>query len=70
VALFLLLILWMVITAVVGVVVKAILRGAEADGVRALAPEPRCGACGYIVKGLPGRVCPECGSDLRVVGVE
>ena len=30
---------------------------------------PVCGRCGYDVRGLPGNVCPECGSDLRVVGV-
>lgn len=27
-----------------------------------------CGTCGYDVRGLPGDICPECGSDLRVVG--
>jgi len=30
---------------------------------------PRCGACGYVVKGLPGNICPECGGDLNVVGI-
>ncbi len=32
-------------------------------------PKPRCGQCGYIVHGLPGSICPECGSDLTVVGL-
>ena len=33
------------------------------------APAPiLCGRCAYDVRGLPGRVCPECGSDLRIVG--
>lgn len=32
-------------------------------------PEPSCGNCGYNVIGLPGHICPECGSDLRQVGV-
>ena len=27
-----------------------------------------CGRCGYDVRGLPSRVCPECGGNLRVVG--
>ena len=27
-----------------------------------------CARCGYDVRGLPGHVCPECGSDLDVVG--
>jgi len=26
--------------------------------------EPRCPACGYVVRGLPSSVCPECGADL------
>jgi hypothetical protein len=30
--------------------------------------EDRCAACGYIVQGLPGHVCPECGADLRRAG--
>jgi hypothetical protein len=31
--------------------------------------EARCGACGYRVFGLPSSICPECGSDLNVVGL-
>ncbi len=31
--------------------------------------EPSCGKCGYLVKGLPTFTCPECGSDLREVGI-
>lgn len=31
--------------------------------------EPRCRRCGYIVRGLPGHICPECGSDLRRIGI-
>lgn len=33
------------------------------------AMEPVCGKCGYIVKGLPSSICPECGSDLKRVGI-
>jgi len=29
-----------------------------------------CGKCGYSVKGLTGLNCPECGGDLREVGIE
>jgi hypothetical protein len=37
---------------------------------RGTAPsEPSCGKCGYLVKGLTGLTCPECGSDLREVGI-
>jgi hypothetical protein len=28
-----------------------------------------CGKCGYDVSGLPTFTCPECGSDLRQVGI-
>lgn len=31
--------------------------------------EPACGKCGYAVRGLPTFTCPECGSDLREVGI-
>jgi hypothetical protein len=31
---------------------------------------PSCRACGYAVKGLPSFTCPECGSDLREVGID
>ena len=30
---------------------------------------PRCGACGYDTRGLTRLTCPECGSDLRIVGI-
>ncbi|MEO6437283.1 MAG: hypothetical protein ABIP55_16190, partial [Tepidisphaeraceae bacterium] len=31
--------------------------------------EPHCGRCGYPVRGLPTLACPECGGDLRNVGI-
>ena len=31
--------------------------------------QPACGKCGYFVKGLTTFTCPECGSDLREVGI-
>jgi len=30
---------------------------------------PSCGACGYAVAGLESLKCPECGADLREVGI-
>lgn len=30
---------------------------------------PACAACGYPVRGLPTFTCPECGGDLREVGI-
>jgi hypothetical protein len=31
--------------------------------------EPECGKCGYCVRGVAELTCPECGSDLREVGI-
>lgn len=31
--------------------------------------EPRCGKCGTIVKQLAAMKCPQCGADLRQVGI-
>lgn len=31
--------------------------------------DPRCGNCRYIVRGIPSLTCPECGRDLREVGI-
>jgi hypothetical protein len=31
--------------------------------------DPSCGKCGYLVRGLSTFICPECGSDLREVGI-
>ena len=30
---------------------------------------PLCGQCGYCVRGVPTFTCPECGADLREVGI-
>ena len=40
-----------------------------ADDKAVLASEPTCGNCGYCVRGIAGLICPECGSDLREVGI-
>ena len=31
--------------------------------------DPSCGSCGYCVRGLERLTCPECGGDLREVGI-
>lgn len=32
--------------------------------------EMSCGGCGYAVRGLEALNCPECGADLRQVGID
>jgi hypothetical protein len=48
-----------------GTLALVVLRGRRRPDTAA----PVCGKCGYDVRGLPGNVCPECGSDLNVVGI-
>src|SRR5437588_12839068 len=58
--------LWLLLPIVLG---SAVLQWASRGRTRNKATEPRCGRCGYNVTGLPGTICPECGSDLREVGI-
>ena len=48
-------------TAVIVLVRRWLLRGAKPG-------EDACGHCGYLVQGLPSSICPECGSDVEIVG--
>jgi predicted Zn-ribbon and HTH transcriptional regulator len=60
----------LVFTAFAGVMIETILRRrdrAARKGGNYLYPE--CANCGYNVHGLPGSRCPECGSQLRAVGL-
>ena len=52
---------------VLGVLAYVVFRGVRRS--RGKVSEPSCGKCGYAVTGLETMVCPECGSDLRVVGI-
>jgi hypothetical protein len=57
-----------VLGAVVGGVVwlaVMVTRGRKAPGPAG----PTCAACGYSVVGLATTTCPECGGDLRAVGI-
>lgn len=56
------------------IVIVVVLVLAAAGGVlfwrrRRPSAEPVCGRCGYCVTGLTTFICPECGSDLREVGI-
>ncbi len=62
----------LLLASVVGMVwlwirVYALPRGSTGAAEAAL---PRCGHCGYPVRGAAGLTCPECGSDYRLVGIE
>ena len=37
-------------------------------GPKVIGGEPCCSRCGYLVRGLPGPICPECGADLAQPG--
>lgn len=51
------------VTGVVVALVVVLIKGTRPVTV------PECAKCGYCVKGLPTQICPECGSDLRQVGI-
>lgn len=39
------------------------------NGSKGYDGEMACGGCGYAVRGLEALNCPECGADLRMVGI-
>jgi hypothetical protein len=51
------------------IVARGVRRPAATATAAASADEPTCGRCGYIVRGINGLICPECGGDLREVGI-
>ena len=61
----LLTVVWLVLTAVWGIVVEAIIRRRELRDRRGrLILIPRCARCGYCVRGVREWRCPECGLGL------
>jgi hypothetical protein len=58
---------WLMILAILAAVVVLIVLFIKRR--RPAQQEPSCGQCGYVVTGLPTFICPECGSDLREVGI-
>lgn len=56
---------WLILAAIVGAALMLLRR----PGKRTNQDTPACGQCGYCVRGLPTFTCPECGSDLREVGI-
>jgi cbb3-type cytochrome oxidase subunit 3 len=60
---------WVISAACFVVYVASMLAFALRQRRRADDDEARCGHCGYRTRGLPSSICPECGSDLNVVGL-
>ncbi|MDB5332169.1 MAG: hypothetical protein JWP03_3320 [Phycisphaerales bacterium] len=58
------------IAALAGVTLGVVHRKWAARPPVVIGREPRCGQCGYIVRGIATFICPECGSDLREVGID
>ena len=58
-----LLLLLIVVGLIRGIILWATSGKASANG------EMSCGGCGYAVRGLEALNCPECGADLRKVGI-
>ena len=54
------------VLCVVGLIVGIILWATSGSGGSS---EMSCGGCGYVVRGLSQLTCPECGADLREVGI-
>jgi hypothetical protein len=54
------------VLGVIGAVVWLIARRPRGSGDPNLMA---CGACGYAVRGVQTTSCPECGADLREVGI-
>jgi len=61
---------------VLGIIAAGAVAWLIARAIRATGQNPEadihngtCGRCGYSVAGLTGLSCPECGSDLRTVGI-
>lgn len=54
------------IAGLTGVILLMLLIGAFR---RSRGREASCGQCGYLVRGISGLTCPECGADLREAGI-
>ena len=69
--------IWMIVSMVVFVgglanflVGRGMKKANQELGKEKGASQGKCGECGYRVEGVSGLRCPECGSDLREVGID
>jgi len=56
--------LLLVVAGLIGLAVWAVVRSKNAGS-----NIPKCGKCGYAVRGIGSLHCPECGVDLREAGI-
>lgn len=54
---------------VCGIFVAKWMKPGTANGQNASHGLPGCGQCGYPTRGISELICPECGADLRKVGI-
>ncbi len=62
---------WLLVTFVILLILfgRGLTRGIRLSRDNRSVTHPECGHCGYDVRGLPTFICPECGRDLREVGI-
>jgi len=60
---------WMMVLLLVLTLTTTLLLAAYFLFVRKQRSDPSCGNCGYAARGISTLTCPECGSDLREVGI-
>jgi hypothetical protein len=65
ITLFIVIVVGMAVLAIIGAVVWLLVRRPRGGDPSLMA----CGACGYSVRGVQTTACPECGADLREVGI-
>ncbi len=53
-----------------GLVTGIVLWATSGSSIASAKNEMSCGKCGYAVRGLSQLNCPECGADLREVGIK
>lgn len=60
----------LLVLALLGMLVVAVVNGIlSAKRKNQQSNQPSCGGCGYPTRGISELTCPECGADLRKVGI-
>ena len=61
--------MFLILVIVVVLLIIVVAAAAVAFGKGQKVSEPSCGACGYATRGISELKCPECGADLKEVGI-